>query len=328
VKLLSTALSVLSRNITPPLSPKQSRILVIGGCTGNGGSSQVYQLGLDSGLPWAKLSVMPEQVDCCPALYVADKIHTGDSLSLVASGHEIGSKGVLGLWHDEDAKLACSRFEYVAVECRGKIYGIGGYDAEQSDRKMPTECRKHDDEAWESTLPPMSTQRRSACAVALDDKIFVFGGYCSVTQEALRSAECFDVTTKVWSPIADLPAARDEAAAIVDRTTGRMFVLGGDDAEGQVVNSVFEYMRATNTWVEASWTLPAPRKNFAAHLVDGKLVVIGGHNKSGSALSSCIFTQFDDPACGEHWESLPSLPVPLFAFGSVALPGTGTSGGR
>jgi kelch-like protein 17 (actinfilin)/kelch-like protein 20 len=70
-------------------------------------------------------------------------------------------------------------------------------------------------------------------------------------------------------------------AVVVD---GKLYVLGGADADGDALSSVERYDPAKNAW-EAVAPMSTARYDSAAAVVDGKLYVMGGM-ADGNALSS------------------------------------------
>ena len=60
-----------------------------------------------------------------------------------------------------------------------------------------------------------------------------------------RSVEKFDVTSKQWTPVADMILARRNAGVIAHE--GLLYVVGGDDGTTNL-SSVEIYNPSTNTW--------------------------------------------------------------------------------
>jgi N-acetylneuraminic acid mutarotase len=76
-----------------------------------------------------------------------------------------------------------------------------------------------------------------------------------------------------WTRLADAPAARSHAGAVVHN--GRLFLLGGTGGPQFVNREVFSYDFAANTWATHT-PLPAVRHSGGAASVDGKLYYFGG----------------------------------------------------
>ena len=62
-------------------------------------------------------------------------------------------------------------------------------------------------------------------AAALDDKLYVCGGYDGVT--SLRSVECYDAAANQWTEVAQM--TRQRSAAGVTQFDGKLYSLGGHD---------------------------------------------------------------------------------------------------
>ncbi|OMP09859.1 Kelch-type beta propeller [Corchorus olitorius] len=98
-----------------------------------------------------------------------------------------------------------------AVACSNQIYDLGGLCLKGQTCPDGSERHLHNnvfyfdrncpDEGWR-TGPPMSVKRAMPYAVALDSKIYVFGG----TTEGLF-AEYFDINQNIWAPLPPPPPA-------------------------------------------------------------------------------------------------------------------------
>ena len=97
-----------------------------------------------------------------------------------------------------------------------------------------------------------------------------------------------------WQQLAPMPAARQELATAV--LNGKIYVLGGYDADGVSTSTVFVYNPNTNTWSFAH-PLPAPNNHNNAAVAAGKLYSFGG-------LSSATYLY--DPVA-DSWAQVASL---------------------
>ncbi len=89
------------------------------------------------------------------------------------------------------------------------------------------------------------------------------------------------------------------AAAVLD---GRIYVLGGEDRLGTVLDGAARYDLRTDAWEP----LPPMRKarvNAAALAFDGRIYVLGGKDEQGDVLDD---VEFFDPTSG-RWESFDSM---------------------
>ncbi|HUQ62336.1 MAG TPA: kelch repeat-containing protein [Acidimicrobiales bacterium] len=139
-----------------------------------------------------------------------------------------------------------------------------------------------------------------------------------------------------WQPAASMSAARQRHASTTG-TDGRIYSMGGHEADGTVLSSaeVFDPCGA-KTW-KALPPMPTPRTQFAAAAgPDGRIYAIGGSDElSGTPLAS---VDAYDPTTNS-WSRVASLAVPrarlaattgsdgrIYAIGGVI--GVGRSGGE
>jgi N-acetylneuraminic acid mutarotase len=169
------------------------------------------------------------------------------------------------------APMSTARDDSAAVVVDGKLYVMGGYDAEivslsSVERYDPAK------NAWEA-VAPMSTVRFALVAAVVDGKLYVMGGYDD--DESLSSVERYDPAKNAWEAVAPMSTARDSsAAAVVD---GNLYVMGGNMADDESLSSVERYDPATNAW-EAVAPMSMARYGLAAAAVDGKLYAMGGYD--------------------------------------------------
>jgi hypothetical protein len=105
--------------------------------------------------------------------------------------------------------------------------------------------------------------------------IYAIGG--RPTAVVGRRLERYTVETDTWTTLTPMPTAR--AAATVAVIGNALYVMGGRAADapcgGPALATVERYDIDTDTW-SAVASLPAPRSDFAAVAVGGKIYVFGG----------------------------------------------------
>ncbi len=203
-------------------------------------------------------------------IYVSHGYRNGDRLFL--SEYDIGTDswthGGAGL---PDATVVRSEGAGAAVS--GKHYSIGGRsgngqaDNEEFDPVAGT---------W-ATKAPMPTARAIEHSVAVDSgKIYVIGGRTGGSPGAggvLSTNEAYDVGTNTWTPLALLPTAVSDAAAL--SFGGKIYVFGGIDAAGIQLDLVQIYDIATNSW-SAGAVMPTPRASLSAGMCGSQMHLMGG----------------------------------------------------
>ena len=98
---------------------------------------------------------------------------------------------------------------------------------------------------WKTNIAPLETPRVFACAVALDDSIYVMGGVDSLGN-VLNSVEVYSPASNTWHYTASMKFARKGAAATA--YDGRVLVFGGGDSENVLHKEVEEYDPESAAW--------------------------------------------------------------------------------
>jgi kelch-like protein 17 (actinfilin)/kelch-like protein 20 len=236
----------------------------------------------------------------------------------IVGGYEEGSGAPLATFCRFDsmanvweamAPMSTARDELTAAVVDGKLYAMGGNDA---DGESLSFVERYDPakNAWEA-VAPMSTARKGLAAAAVDGKLYVMGGHDN--QNRLGSVERYDPAKNAWEAVAPTSTARyDLAAAVVD---GKLYVMGGADAAGTVSNSVERYDPAKNVW-EAVTPMCMARDAPAAAVSDGKLYVMGGYDHQ-HPLSS---VERYDPA-KNAWEAVAPMSTARIASAAAVSDG-------
>lgn len=147
-----------------------------------------------------------------------------------------------------------------------RIFVAGGILGE--DLSTNTASSGSPGEKW-GPVAPMGEKRAAPVAAALDGKMFVAGGY-AVDEDTKRarvhsSVEAYDPEENKWTPIAPMNVARYASAAVI--FNGRLHVIGGIDADDNVLRSVERYDADEDRWeIVNKMKLPCPVA-FAAAVV-------------------------------------------------------------
>ncbi len=149
-------------------------------------------------------------------------------------------------------------------------------------------------------------------AAFLDGRVYVIGGFSTVTNVPVADVLTYDPDTRTWGRAAPLPAPRGGHAAVV--LDGRIHVLGGGNSVSTLADhSVYD--PATDAWTERA-PLSRAKGSPAAVVFEGRLWCLGG--RSGPS-------DFGDveiwDAATDRWSEGPAL-VPRGSAGAVVLDGT------
>ena len=203
-------------------------------------------------------------------IYVSHGYRFGDRLFL--SEYDIGTDswthGGAGL---PDATVVRSEGAGAAVS--GKHYSIGGRTGGgQADNEEFDPVAM----SW-TTKAPMPTARAIEHSVAVDSgKIYVIGGRTGGSPGSggvLSTNEAYDVGTNTWTPLASLPTAVSDAAAL--SIGGKIYVFGGIDAAGIQLDLVQIYDIATDSW-SAGAVMSTPRASLSAGMCGSQMHLMGG----------------------------------------------------
>src|ERR1700689_3461558 len=187
-----------------------------------------------------------------------------------------------GKWRMATPMLS-SQGEITSAVIGTKWYVMGGYDAPNVQARGFVTVYDASTDTW-TDKKNMLIPAHHAAAVALDGKIYVFGGFVgrpgTKVWQPIPSAVLYDPDTDSWKELAPMPTPRGSAVAVA--VNGKIYVIGGAHANipGKpmthplwvgvpmiVVGTVEEYDPATNTWRSRA-PMPTGRNHFLAAAVD------------------------------------------------------------
>lgn len=163
------------------------------------------------------------------------------------------------------------------------------------------------------TFREMKYPRYFAAATVWNGKIVISGGR-GRHAEILRSVECFDPKTGLWTEWNEMPTPRSGHAFVTYEN--RLIAMGGCVSDTEDINSVVELNPFDGKWKQlASMKLPAA--GFPAAVLDEQIYAIGGLDgdrrdlnrvEKFSAQSSTAW--YDGPALPYKTRNMPALVVP------------------
>ena len=170
---------------------------------------------------------------------------------------------------------------------------------------------------WIANPAPMPTARTqvSLAVDAVSHMIYAIGGSTGSQGfppfVALDTVEVYDPVTDTWTP--KHPMTTRRALPSVGAVNGKIYAVGGQDANRVAINTVEEFDPAANDgfgeWTEhqtESSNMPLPRLNPGAAVLDDKIYVVGGEDHSGRSLSS---VEVYDPVT-DSWTTTIAAPMP------------------
>ncbi len=184
-----------------------------------------------------------------------------------------------GEWEVIDEGNVTSRHENSFVECRGKLYLIGG----RGDR--PVEEYNPDSNTWRRlSNPPFEIHHFQA--VAYNGLIYIAGAMTDSErgfpfEKPVENVLIYDPEQNSWSKGPEIPQGRRRGSCGAFVYHDRLYMLGGI-IEGHNTGSVTWFDRydfSTDTWSILP-DCPRGRDHFQAIVVDNRLYAIGGRDTS------------------------------------------------
>jgi N-acetylneuraminic acid mutarotase len=146
-------------------------------------------------------------------------------------------------------------------------------------------------------------------------KIYLIAGY--------STGLVHDAQTQVWEydPIANTfnttrmpyPNANGTGGSGFGVINGHFYVAGGQDANSVVLNLLYDYDIAANTWTPRA-NLPAPINDPGSGVVNGQLWLFGGQRPYMNTNASIFY----DPSC-DAWSAGPVLNQSRSFIGGTAI---------
>ncbi|MGA2681011.1 MAG: kelch repeat-containing protein [Candidatus Bathyarchaeia archaeon] len=167
----------------------------------------------------------------------------------------------------------------------------------------------------------MPTARGGLGVAAVNGKIYAIGGLSGNT--ALSVNEEFTPALNAWTTDSPMPTARSGFAVAV--FNDKIYCIGGtigtSGGTNEYVGNNEVYDPSTDTWqTEAS--MPTPRADLSANVVNGKIYLVGGmgySSKSPYNVETNI-TEVYDPSANT-WSTAAAMPLPVYGYASAAING-------
>jgi|GEM_PF-3062754 len=174
--------------------------------------------------------------------------------------------------------------------------------APQAVPKLPSTARTN--ATW-NALASMTTARGQHATVAVNDRLYAWGGYVSIgnTASEVKNLEIYNIATNAWSAGASYPiACRGHAAAA--GANGLLYSFSG--VSGSSVPNCYQYNPATNAWTAIANIPTKVWEATATTAANGKIYVIGGEANDNAFISQAV--QIYDPALNT-WTTGANMPT-------------------
>jgi N-acetylneuraminic acid mutarotase len=183
------------------------------------------------------------------------------------------------------ASLRMPRNRLAAVALNGKIFAIGGMDANHNSSAVEEYDPARDSWVRRADMP---TARHGHAAVAAGNKILVLGGEGNGFG-ALAVVEEYDPATDRWSKKADMPTARAFLGAATVR--GVVYAIGGRLRGAPPVE---RYDPKTDQWVRSGAMPGSMRNRFGIATVGEKIYVLGGERQNDPGMPRSVWRYVPD----------------------------------
>ncbi|MEW6743933.1 MAG: kelch repeat-containing protein [Planctomycetota bacterium] len=191
-----------------------------------------------------------------------------------------------------------------------------------------------DDNKW--------AKRWAGASAQVGSEVWCIGGYVldssappnpSLGQSKVSDrVQVYDIDTDSWRTTSSVPAeppalpAPVAFGAATPDSSGNIYLIGGLDSTGTIIDKVYRYEAASNTWSDFTGTDPLPvgRYSYAAAAVGDTIYVSGGLTSTVTDVtanySADVYAYTPGAADGSKWDlTLPDLPQGRRCHAMVAL---------
>jgi hypothetical protein len=181
-------------------------------------------------------------------------------------------------------------------------------------------CQRYDPLAhrW-ATMTPMTIPRRSLKGTYCRGKLYAIGGL-SGSSEPLSSCEAYDISSNLWTPVAQLPYSNYAYQAAVWRDS-LIYVMGGYRYRN-TTDSVWIYNPFTDSWSPGTPLITSCASGDAC-IIGDTIYFAGGYNEDSGRIDDSLRMGVIDPADPSQitWSSGPALPFKRYNGPAIALEG-------
>lgn len=221
-----------------------------------------------------------------------------------------GQEG-MGRWIPR-ADMLIPRNEAVGALIGDRIYVAGGFSAAGGGAQELQHYHPPTDKWSPAAKMPVGMHHPNVAAA--NGKLYVLGG-CDHARKSgpmpnnspwLGSHHAFeyDPGNDKWRTLKPLPHSSAAGALIEFR--GKLYLIGGVDTNGIVLDLVQEYDPVAETWRERA-RMPLAREHVGAALLDTLIYVVAGRETGLGGVSVTAFQAYNPVT--DKWQALPDLPT-------------------
>lgn len=154
-------------------------------------------------------------------------------------------------------------------------------------------------------LERMPEPRTGHVSCIIDKRLFVAGGRGGNQFSNIVDVYDFGTNQNTWhTPATPQKLASDVIYGGCAAVGRDVFIFGGVDKEGNLLDTVYRYDTNQNRLFIHSTTLPEPRSHMATYVINGIIYVSGGITPTGVTASTIAF----DPETPTGWVKTEDLP--------------------
>jgi len=205
------------------------------------------------------------------------------------------------------SKMPTARWSLMTCTAGDMIYAFGGISGLGNNRQALDTIEAYDpnDDQWKH-IGKMPEPRQGAAIAGIEDTIYVISGkiasYVERTSgdQITSNVNCFNIKTKEWKKIQDIPTGRTGAKAIV--AYDQIFIVGGVSRDGGFPTQIDIFNPRTNKWT-AGPQLSLGRSGHMCTFIDGFIYVLGGTSKSYGSSKITLSNSIDKISISEYAKS-------------------------
>jgi N-acetylneuraminic acid mutarotase len=175
------------------------------------------------------------------------------------------------------------------------------------------------EDLWNAKAP-MPTARAGLGLAVVNGKIYAIGGLNN--NSYLSTNEEYDPVMNKWTTRTPMPTARSGFA--IAAYQDKIYVIGGTTGESTSSKSGFTgvtevYTPATDTWTTKS-SMPTPRADLSASVVNKKIYLIGGESyvEHDPFYKESNLNEVYDPG-SDSWTNKTAIPAATFGYASAVV---------
>ena len=176
-----------------------------------------------------------------------------------------------------------------AVFVANELHYFAGIGAHDRNTNVPVHyVLPLDDTTWH-TAAPLPTPRDHLTALALDGKIYAFGGEIGHDARHLQQtlSHVYDPATDTWTRLPDMPRSKSHTEASAFVHDGKIVIAGGQIDQYASTDTILQFDPTSNSWAFLG-RLPAALQGAVLQPVGPRIILTQGYD--GTHMNSQTWT--------------------------------------